>query len=387
MLTERAEKPIFDRINANIADIDLGQSREALEEQRGQFEDSIRNSDLQSSTQTQLMSNFDSRVKASYTDKRGQEDYEQGQIELGQRQADRTERKTLEQEARSRTQAFEAMNADLSDLRADAGSPAEARSITDEFIRNDPRADLLSPTQINGMTADAVPDYKNRFGLLDGQLERIDIAQGDADDRYTMQSNQAERELGEARRIIATPNYLSYMDKNQVTTGDAKMRAEEGTDDADIASKMEEAESYVSGLANGQIKPSSPGRKGRSNVIEEDNGSQDFVKERQRRKDAGLIPDGVVVPWGKIADNAMKFAIENEIFSDENDVNVVALKKGYQREYLNWLDAEQGQKKLFAAEQAHAQTLAGYKAESKAYVAGVRKTQEDINTTFRKGNK
>jgi len=387
MLTERTEKPLVDAMNASIANIDLGQSADSLKAVLASQEQKIDAMDAGDATKTQLRGNLDARATASKGEFRNNRNDAQGQVDRGQVQADRTERKALEQEARSRTQAFETMNADLSNLRADAGSPAEARSMTDEFIRNDPRADLLSPTQINTMTADAVPDYKNRFGLLDGQLARIDIAQGDADDQYTMQANQAERELNEARRIIATPNYLSYMDENQVTTGDAKMRAEEGTDDADIASKMEEAESYVSGLANGQVKASSPRRMGRSNVIEEDNGSQDFVKELQRRKDAGLVADGVVVPWGKIADNAMKLAIENEIFSDENDVNLVVLKKGYQREYLNWLDAEQGQKKLFAAEQAHAQTLAGYKAESKAYVAGVRKTQEDINTTFRKRNK
>jgi len=102
MLTERAEKPIFDRINANIADIDLGQSREALEKGRGEFEDGIRNSGLQPASQAKAMANYDSRVKASYMDKRNEEGYAETLTNRANKKEDRahklSERDRIEEE-------------------------------------------------------------------------------------------------------------------------------------------------------------------------------------------------------------------------------------------------------------------------------------------------
>lgn len=266
------------------------------------------------------------------------------------------------------------------------GSASEARAGTTNFLGTDPRGALLSPTQRRDLTANAAPGYASRFGLLPGQEAVVENVQVQADETYQVEVAKLDADMAEVERAIQTPEYMAWTDENRTTESDAIKQAVDMTDDVNIAEKMGDAKEFISGLVDGSVKASAPRRTGRSNVLEADNGSVAFTDDLSKLNENNPSVNGLEVPWGLIGQRAVNSSVTNEWFSDEDkDLDVTALKRGYQREYLNWLNAEARQLQLFTAQKGNTVRKNELNKLRRQTVIDARDNQKKLNEQLRKG--
>jgi hypothetical protein len=388
MLTGREDKRIADPLNRRINDIDLGLSGKALAKVRTTEESAINESGASDAVKSRLLNNLETKLVASQGKGRADEGYAVKQENQANTRADRKVMLAERNKEISRENAYESITADLDEMGSEWGSASEARAGTTNFITTDPRGALLSPTQRRDLTANAAPSYSQRFGLLPGQLAVVEDAQGRADEAFDVEAAKLAANTAELERATKTPEYMAWTSENRTTESDAIKQAVDMTDDVNIAEKMGDAKEFISGLVDGSVKASAPRRTGRSNVLEADNGSVAFTDQLSKLDENNPSVNGIEVPWGLIGQRAVNSSVTNEWFSDEDkDLDVTALKRGYQREYLNWLNAEARQRELFKAKEGSAARLVELRKMSKDSVTNVRDNLMKLNKQLLKGKK
>ena len=256
MLTERAEKPIFDRINASIADIDLGQSRKVLENGREEFENGVRNSGLQPASQAKAMANYDSRVRASYTDKRSEDEH---QYKLGQRAKVAAEEKRVDglnaytsqymtDRTNNKRNSYEQSVTLARDMGLNVSEDGVVQAGNDPVVMREYQAKLAEQQQprtsaqvredlLSGMDQfNATPVEKaaqlGAFGVLDGKTSKLGAsAQAELDTQvgYLTKQNATELERENSDWADAQTNNSFLSDKGDPNelTADLVATAEE----------------------------------------------------------------------------------------------------------------------------------------------------------------